>query len=396
MPRLSSVYQEPDFTVYLSPKEASDNSILSELKRSYDFELSLEIPGIATPVLCRALACRCNGHGHVSVTVRPRARISGAAKQPEYDASTRPQQLKDSEYLPNNVRDQLHEVTLSELCNSLWELIFDQGGVPVGLIVIAGRTGSAKSQTARGLIHRLLTNEQILTAWKSAKEGRRPHLVTLEDPIEARLYNCDHFDPFDPTKEAERLVDYTPRDKSRGDYKQLADALTDALRQTPTAVLVGEVRTKRDWQAIIDFAGTGHLVITTAHAGSVTETLAKIIEAAGAKEPEDLGRVAQRILAIVHQAPLPMDKVPLGKPPLIPTLWRQTPAGIASLISEGLSSVLPHRPSLDVLSARERSSLGRRWFVGMLLNRLANGNDADKALFAKLDKRAFELDLKGM
>jgi len=400
MKTLTLAYRDSDdYTVFVTAEEARKWGILEPPRCSADLQLTVQPSGQESAIQGRALACRCHGGKYVSITVRLDEKVQAASAWTRQKcgygeiafalgaSDFKPKRLKprtENGKRPQAANSLQREVSIEVLCECLWELTLARNrGLPSGLVVVAGRTGSAKSQTARGLIYKLLTDKDTLEAWGLAKEGRRQHLITLEDPIEEPLYNVN-----DLSQEVQEgwSVDYTPRDKIGKDYKSLSAALKDALWQTPTVVYVGEVRTPDDWKAVLEFAGTGHLIVTTTHAGSVTETLAKIFHAVRARDPESVGRIAQRILAIVHQSPL--DPSEAGTSALIPTLWRHTPAGIAGLISEGLSSVLPHFP---LEGERDKCSLGRRWFVRRLL-----GDVKDKALFRAFDSLALERDLKGM
>lgn len=397
MPNLPTVYSEQDdFTVYFENDKVHQKKYLSDSESSRDLVLDLGNTGIRG----RGLACRCNDAKHISITVRPERRIreGSGIKHPDVTATGIQSLLNESKFKPSKECPKRFKVSTDGLCEVLYKQIFakETRSIPSGLVVVGGQTASAKSQTVRGLIYRLLTDDILLKTWCQAKNDRRPHLVTLEDPIEKTLMGVSagsppNSDPFDIgiANNRDRLIDYTPRNRSTNDYESLAEAFADALRQSPTVVYVGEVRTKDDWKAIIDFAGTGHLVITTTHAGSVTEIIAKMIDATKATEPEALGRLAQRILAVVHQAPLECD----GGVALIPTIWRKTAAGIAGLISEGLSSVLPHFPQTEG-DLKRRSSLGRRWAVKELLQHSKDEGMAQ--LFPEFDGHAFSMDLMGM
>lgn len=360
-----------DFTVYLTADHAEELWLLD--KSEFSSSLNVLLPSDETGNSNhRALACRCFQGRCVSVTVRPDRKTEGEEwNLPDADPSLVKKYLLRFEPGGLNPRSipstssPLRLVSIGELCSCHWKLIrSDSAPLPSGLIVVAGRTASAKSKTARGLIFKALTDPHARSAWKAARENRKPHLITLEDPLEECLFEGDTSE-----SQVKCPFDYTPRDKTRGDYNTLAEALNDALRQTPTVVYVGEVRDVADWKAVMEFAGTGHLIITTTHAGSVTETLAKVFDSVEARDPEDMGRIAHRILAVIHQAPL---EIPMpGSPNIrlsatIPTIWRQTPAGIAGIISEGLSSVLPHYPADSMTN--DKTSLGRRWSCRELLH----------------------------
>ncbi|HWW75943.1 MAG TPA: ATPase, T2SS/T4P/T4SS family, partial [Pyrinomonadaceae bacterium] len=258
-----------------------------------------------------------------------------------------------------------------------------------GLVVIAGSTNSAKSLITRGLIHFYLEN-----VLRDENRKRRPHLLTFEDPIE-KFYAKDIYTPGgahpqqDVAMEALRKqVDYTPRQKDQ-DIGSLRDVLSDALRQTPKVLFVGETRRKKDWKELIDFAGTGHLVITTAHAGSLLDAMHKIFLATAAKTPANRSEVASRLLSIVHVKRAEVQGYQLGA--LVPALWRRVPKGLNALTAEGLASILPHSHSDDRAPS---SCLGRKYFAERLLEFAEDRNLPDD-LRESLIAKAIAWDLQG-
>ncbi len=260
-----------------------------------------------------------------------------------------------------------------------------------GLIVISGATNSAKSLIARGLIHLYLENVN-----NHQKSERLPHLVTFEDPIE-KFFANRVYEPVGAHPQlnvvmsaAGRKVDYTPRQQDT-DSGSLQDALLDALRQTPKVFFVGETRRKEDWQSLVDFAATGHLVVTTAHAGSLIEAMHKIFLALEATTPAARNEVASCLLAVVHLKRTKMENHPFGV--LVPALWRRVPRGLNSLTAEGLASVLPNSNS-DIKDPC--SCLGRSYFANQLME-LAQGRSpvTDGDFRAKLRKQAIDWDLQG-
>lgn len=266
-----------------------------------------------------------------------------------------------------------------------------------GLVVIAGSTNSAKSLITRGLIHLYLENV-LQDYWKSVLQGeekRRPHLVSVEDPVE-KYFTASAPTVGDgralrlaadgPTAE---LIDYTPRQLGV-DTPDLETALHDALRQTPKVLFVGETRHRDDWRKMIDFSGTGHLVVTTAHAGSLIEAMHKILLATKARTPAARNEVASRLLAVIHlkrAEVVGFDKCRA----LIPSLWRRVPQGVTSLTADGLASILPHSHSGE---ENPCSCLGRKYFVERLL-RLSASHCPEGDFKSALREKAIKWDLKG-
>lgn len=212
-----------------------------------------------------------------------------------------------------------------------------------GLVVIAGRTASCKSNIAKKLIEGHLNG---------VKDKRGLHFPTFEDPIER------HFELPD--------VSYTPREKGR-DVSNLAEAISNALRQKPAVMFIGETRDPAEWELLLKFAGTGHLVVTTAHAGSLVEAMGNILQATRAGDPTARSEVGERLLAVVHLKPSVIegrDGQRVGV--LLPAVWRRTTEGIKALMAEGLSSLMPNTPG-PLPSSDLPSSIGRYWFARELL-----------------------------
>jgi hypothetical protein len=237
-------------------------------------------------------------------------------------------------------------------------------------------------------------------------------LITFEDPIEALLIKAD--DETTGKIEGGSVIvlpshkydiDYTPREKGR-DAACLEDALKDALRQTPAIFYVGETRDEGDWERLIKFAGTGHLVVTTSHAGSLIEAMQAIFQATKAKTPAQRSNIASKILAIVH---LKADEVERPSAPVpfqlaVPALWRRTGPGLNALIADGLASLLPCPATFKDYELEKASYLGRAWFANKLIdyatqeaNNLSDTgivNDI-KAVSGEICKRAKKWDFKG-
>ena len=109
----------------------------------------------------------------------------------------------------------------------------------VGLIVVAGPTGSGKTTT----LHALL----------SAVDAERRNIVSIEDPVEIR---------------SRRIRQIAVRREVGLDF---AGALRVVLRQDPDVILVGETRDTETAQLVVQAALAGHLVLTTVHAGGALE-----------------------------------------------------------------------------------------------------------------------------
>ena len=284
----------------------------------------------------RALICRCFRGTRYSLNIRV---SQGGAYIPIGPV------LRTSPYLASKKEDDQFPVAATRICDQIYQKTLLGDSHAGGLVVVSGATASLKSHIARGLIFKRF--EALV---KSSASKRRPHLLTFEDPIEEEFFksNEDWLSP-------ERVVDYTPRERGI-DANCLEDVVRDSLRQTPAAFYVGEVRDAEDWRALMEFAGSGHLAVTTTHAGSLAEAIERILVAVNATSPAERGYFAQRLQAVVHLRALTV--VGAGTV-VVPAMWRGQPAGIARLVSDGLASVLPN--SID-----DQTSLGRAYFSSRL------------------------------
>lgn len=120
-----------------------------------------------------------------------------------------------------------------------------------GLILVAGPTGSGKSTTLAALI------EEI-------NGSAAKHILTIEDPIEYSFHPRHAF--------------LRQREVGR-DTPSFAQAITDALREDPDVLMVGELRDPETMQLTLTAAETGHLVLATVHSATCVEALQRVVAA---------------------------------------------------------------------------------------------------------------------
>lgn len=243
-----------------------------------------------------------------------------------------------SNWKPSTKSDKKRPFSFESYVNVIYNSIFlDKSKVSTGLIVIMAETSAGKSQIAYGLMHRYLADH--------LEEGKFVHALSLEDPIEKKAFKVENY-PEDATGKTNAVVHYTARHKTLD--TTLHEGLHDALRQKPAIVCVGEIREKEDWNAVMDFAATGHLVVATAHADKLSTSMGKILNARGANTAARRGDEARRILAMIH-----LQKEEVEMPQAIPederkreiilmTLWRRINGGANALVSAGRDSIAPH------------------------------------------------------
>jgi len=117
--------------------------------------------------------------------------------------------------------------------------------LPNGIILTSGPTGSGKSTTL----------------YSCLAELNKPdvNIMTLEDPVENTIDGVNQSQVF-PT------IGYT-----------FASGLRTALRQDPDIIMVGEIRDSETINIAIEASLTGHLVLSTIHTNSATETITRIL-----------------------------------------------------------------------------------------------------------------------
>jgi twitching motility protein PilU len=143
------------------------------------------------------------------------------------------------------VRDDIQ--TLDEL--NLPKVLKDMALLRRGLVLVTGPVGSGKSTTLAAMIDYI-------------NENRTGHIITIEDPIEFlhKDKNC-----------------IVSQREIESDTNSFADALKNAVRQTPDVILIGEMRDKESVSSAVFFAETGHLVLSTLHSVNANQALERIV-----------------------------------------------------------------------------------------------------------------------
>jgi type IV secretory pathway ATPase VirB11/archaellum biosynthesis ATPase len=373
-----------DFTTYAPTNTIADTN---QLNLFHSEACQIEITDNQNSrytVIGRGLTCKAYQGQYLSITVRS---DNSTRKCAGFSEELKPDEDYKPKYRPKPSSPEKPDLPISidTVCNLLREILsrlLIDSAHPRGVVVITGSTSSGKSQIARGLIYKLLdhvrtkepdtvqADERVTVINRTTNAStihyvrRRPHLLTIEDPIEAFFLERETDKSCHPIECQAWGIDYTPREIGT-DVSSVDAALQDALRQTPSVVYIGETRRMDQWKTVIDFAGTGHLVVTTAHAGSLTEAMDRILQANDANTPVRRGQVAETILAIIHMKSYSFEGTvnghTIGQSALVPAVWRNTPGAVSALVGDGLASILPNHfagtPPEDV------GSISRTWFV---------------------------------
>ncbi|MFB9320359.1 type IV pilus twitching motility protein PilT [Cryptosporangium minutisporangium] len=178
-------------------------------------------------------------------------------------------------------------------------------GLPRGLVLVTGPTGSGKTTTLAGLVD-------------LANRTRSTHIVTIEDPIE-----------FLHTHRRSLVNQREVGD----DTDSFANALKAALRQDPDIILVGELRDLETTSTALTAAETGHLVLATLHTQSATQTIDRIIDIFPPhQQPQIRAQLSTALQGVISQALAP--RADGNGRTIITEIMSLTPA-IRNLIREG-------------------------------------------------------------
>lgn len=113
-----------------------------------------------------------------------------------------------------------------------------------GILLVTGATGSGKSTTLNAVLR--------------AIDRSRRSIRTVEDPVELRV----------------PLVGHTQVNEAAG--LTYSKVLRSLLRQDPDVIMVGELRDSDTVETALRAAETGHMMLTTLHTGTVSESVTRL------------------------------------------------------------------------------------------------------------------------
>jgi twitching motility protein PilT len=157
-----------------------------------------------------------------------------------------------------------------------------------GLVLVTGPTGSGKSTTLAAFIHYVSRNRPV-------------HVITIEDPMEF-LFTDD-------------VASISQREVGT-DTTDFTEALRNAVRQDPDVIMVGEMRDRETISTVITAAETGHLVFSTLHTNSATQTVDRILDSF----PSDQQAQVRAQLAMVLKGVVSMQLVQREEGGRVPAL----------------------------------------------------------------------------
>jgi len=376
---------------------AAENEDIGE-RKSFDLFGSISFAGAAPDAKqCRIHAASCQDREYFSVTIRKPPKptqpvnwspnLRGGSEWEDLNSIFLCASLENKDWQPPQGK---YLSTLCDVADILYSQIFDKKSKATGLVLITGATGSGKTTVLNSLLLK------YLHAGLTPLPNRRPHVVAVGDPVETILnqtdgktcgaYQCDssHY--------SQRAVDFTSRTLGK-DVDSVQDALRDALRETPDAVVISELRDRRDFMSTLTFAETGQLAFATAHSTSLIDAMRKLISFSPASEsPSGRSLLAQRLKAVIH---LRNISIPDGGEITLPSVWLHNSSGIRNFVSDGLASILPRGSSGgdENRDGQKSGVLGLAWAAERLLGSKPEYKKL-QAVKDNLRQEAHKLDLE--
>lgn len=162
-----------------------------------------------------------------------------------------------------------------------------------GFIILSGASGQGKSTALAAIIAEI-------------NATRKVHIVTIEDPIEYTY----------PTGKA-----VISQKELYQDTHSWSNALKNVLREDPDVVYIGEMRDYDTISSALTIAETGHLVFSTLHTNSASQTIDRIIDVFPSSSQDQIrlqlsmvlsGVVTQRLVPSTLSKRVPVCEILLG------------------------------------------------------------------------------------
>lgn len=147
-----------------------------------------------------------------------------------------------------------------------------------GFFLVVGPTGSGKSTT-------------LATMIETINLERLEHIVTIEDPIEYIF------------ESKKSIIDQR---EVKSDTPDFHSALRGVFRQDADIIMVGEMRDPETIATAVTAAETGHLVLSTLHTNTASQTIDRIIDSFPADQQDQIRiQLSGSLLGIFSQRLVP-------------------------------------------------------------------------------------------
>ncbi|MFA5987608.1 MAG: PilT/PilU family type 4a pilus ATPase [Candidatus Paceibacterota bacterium] len=147
-----------------------------------------------------------------------------------------------------------------------------------GFFLVVGPVGQGKSTTLAAMID-FINHE------------RAEHILTIEDPVEY-LFKGD-----------QSIIDQR---EVRFDTKSFATAMKAMFREDINVAMIGEMRSPQTISTAVTAAETGHLIFSTLHTNSASQTINRIIDSfPAAAQSQIRSQLSESLLGIFSQRLIP-------------------------------------------------------------------------------------------
>jgi len=228
-----------------------------------------------------------------------------------------------------------------------------------GIVLVSGSTGCGKSTTLAAMLQHI-------------NAIQKKHIITLEDPIEF---------VFDDNQSVieQREIGL--------DTLSFAEGLKHILRQDPDIIMIGEMRDAISFQAAMSAADTGHLVLSTLHTTTASQSVTRILDFFRAEEREQVRRqLAGTLQAVICQR-------------MVHTIAGSVTPAIEIMINTGTVKKLIEENRLDKLGAAIETGTdeGMQNFNQALFQLVKDRKVSEKEALAKAtNPQALEMNFKGI
>lgn len=187
--------------------------------------------------------------------------------------------------LPPKVKT-IEELYLPKICHTFSNL-------KQGFILVTGPTGHGKSTTLASIINEI-------------NMSRPTNIVTIEDPVEY---------VYPPGKSI------ISQRELGSDTLSWGESLRSSLREDPDVLLVGEMRDPESIASAITIAETGHLVFSTLHTNSASQSVDRMIDSFPESQQSQIriqlastleGIISQRLIPRIDGGRVPAVEVLIG------------------------------------------------------------------------------------
>ncbi len=143
-----------------------------------------------------------------------------------------------------------------------------------GLFLVVGPVGQGKSTTMAAMLSMI-------------NQNRKEHIVTIENPIEYIF------------KDDQSIIDQ----REVGiDTQSFESGLRAVFRQDVNVIMVGEMRNPETINTVVTAAETGHLVFSTLHTNSASQTIDRIVDSFPANQQNQVrAQLASSLIGIFSQ-----------------------------------------------------------------------------------------------